>query len=267
MLLIRAMVQLFSFGERWNVLFNSALPRWIEHSISHLMKISVPLHSQTFIICIIVHCKRLGSRGFHDLFGRLRFHYDNDNEHENDSFVCWHHHFLFSSWVPIRYRCSRRRNGSDESFISVCTKKKITKTTSIFYCRSRTRCRREMLISLFNYYLCFFSNHNEYCKTEAYNIWVYFFRFFKRCSLDDIYHYKMSVGLYKNKLVAELWGYHDLHTTDGESVLKRTTIAYVVYSTQTGIRLKRGHHIKESHPLSKHAFIEIVNITKVHGWT
>ena len=30
MLLIRAMVQLFSFGERWNVLF-SDLPRWIEH--------------------------------------------------------------------------------------------------------------------------------------------------------------------------------------------------------------------------------------------
>ena len=33
-----------------------------------------------------------------------------------------------------------------------------------------------------------------------------------------------------------------------ESVLKRTKIACVVYSTQTGIRLNRGHYIKESHP-------------------
>ena len=29
--------------------------------------------------------------------GRLRFHYVNDNEYENDIFVCWHHHFLCSS--------------------------------------------------------------------------------------------------------------------------------------------------------------------------
>ena len=54
--------------------------------------------------------------------GRLRFHYDNDNEYENEIFVCWHHHFLCSSWVPIRCRCSRRRNGSNESFISLCTR-------------------------------------------------------------------------------------------------------------------------------------------------
>ena len=41
---IRAMVHIFSFGERWNhVLFNFALPHWIEHSIFHLRKISVCL--------------------------------------------------------------------------------------------------------------------------------------------------------------------------------------------------------------------------------
>ena len=57
---------------------------------------------------------------------------------------------------------------------------------------------------------------------------------------------------------------YDLHTTDGEYFLIRTAISYVVYSTQTGIRLNGGHYIKQSHPLSKHAFIEIVNTTKVH---
>ena len=36
---------------------------------------------------------------------------------ENEIFVCWRHHFLCSPWVPSRYRCSGRRNGSDESFI------------------------------------------------------------------------------------------------------------------------------------------------------
>ena len=57
------------------------------------------------------------------------------------------------------------------------------------------------------------------------------------------------------KTVVSLLGCHDLHTADGESVLKRTAIAYVGYSIQTGIRLNRGHYIKESHRLSKHAFI------------
>ena len=38
--------------------------------------------------------------------------------YENEIFVCLHLH----SWVPIRYRCSRRRNGSEESFTSLCTK-------------------------------------------------------------------------------------------------------------------------------------------------
>ena len=67
--------------------------------------------------------------------------------------------------------------------------------------------------------------------------------------------------------MVQLSGCHDLHTTDGEFVLKRTAIACVVYSTQTGIRLNRGHCIIENHPLSKHAFIEIVNTTMVHWRT
>ena len=53
------------------------------------------------------------------------------------------------------------------------------------------------------------------------------------------------MGLYNGeKPVAQLLGCHDLHTTDGESVIKRKAIACVVYSTQAGIRLNRGHSIK-----------------------
>ena len=37
--------------------------------------------------------------------------------------------------------------------------------------------------------------------------------------------------------------------TDGESVLKRTAIANVVFSTQTGTRLNRGHYIQGNHLL------------------
>ena len=48
--------------------------------------------------------------------------------------------------------------------------------------------------------------------------------------------------------VDQLLGCHDLHTADGESLLKRTAIADVVYSTQTGIRINRGHYIKEANP-------------------
>ena len=47
------MEQIFSLGERWNVLFNLTLPHWMKHFIFHLMKIFVPLHSWTFIICKI----------------------------------------------------------------------------------------------------------------------------------------------------------------------------------------------------------------------
>ena len=41
----------------------------------------------------------------------------------------------------------------------------------------------------------------------------------------------MSMGMYNGeKPVGQLC--HDLHTADGEPVLKRTAIAYVVYSLQ-----------------------------------
>ena len=73
------------------------------------------------------------------------------------------------------------------------------------------------------------------------------------------------MGLYNGKRpVAQLRGCHDLHTADGESVHKRTVKADVLYSTQTAIRLNRGHYIKGSNPLSKHAFIESMNTTKVY---
>ena len=69
------------------------------------------------------------------------------------------------------------------------------------------------------------------------------------------------------KSIAQLKGCHGLYTSNGESVLKRTAIADVVYSTQTGIRLNRGHYIRESQPLSIHTFIEIGNTTEVHRRT
>ena len=39
-----AMVQIFSWGERWDVPFNEAKPSWVVHFIFHRMKIFVPLH-------------------------------------------------------------------------------------------------------------------------------------------------------------------------------------------------------------------------------
>ena len=46
----------------------------------------------------------------------------------------------------------------------------------------------------------------------------------------------MPMGLYEGKKpVAQLWVCHDIHTADGESVLKRTAIALVVYSTQRSL--------------------------------
>ena len=72
-----------------------------------------------------------------------------------------------------------------------------------------------------------------------------FFPTCKRCSLEDFHNYKMAMGLYNvKKPIAQLSGCHELHTTDGESVLKRTAIDDVVYSTLTGIRINRGHYIK-----------------------
>ena len=49
MFFICVMVPIFSFGERWNVLLNFALPRWKEHPIVHLMKISVSLSLFVFV--------------------------------------------------------------------------------------------------------------------------------------------------------------------------------------------------------------------------
>ena len=77
-----------------------------------------------------------------------------------------------------------------------------------------------------------------------------FFQIFKRCSLDDFQKCKMSMGLYNRKEKR-------LHTTDRESVLKRTAIAYVVNWIQTGIRLNRGHYIKESHPFRKTLLLKL----------
>ena len=70
-----------------------------------------------------------------------------------------------------------------------------------------------------------------------------------------------------NGLCNEKKNVAQLVTAYGESVLIRTAIAFAVSSTQTGIRLNRDHFIKGSHPLSKHAFIEIVNTTRVHRLT
>ena len=48
------------------------------------------------------------------------------------------------------------------------------------------------------------------------------------------------------------------------SVLQRRAIASVVYIIQTAVSLNRGYYKKGNHSLSKHAFIEIVNTTKLH---
>ena len=58
---------------------------------------------------------------------------------------------------------------------------------------------RQSGFSRFNHYLCFFSKHSEYCKTEAQDIWLNVSRFFKRCSLDDFHKYEMSMVLYNGK--------------------------------------------------------------------
>ena len=55
-------------------------------------------------------------------------------------------------------------------------------------------------------------------------------------------------------------GFHDLI----KQCKVRITIGYVVYSIRTGVSLNRGNYIKGNHLLSKHAFTEIVNTTKVH---
>ena len=63
-----------------------------------------------------------------------------------------------------------------------------------------------------------------------------FGRIFKRSSLDNFPKYKMSMVLYNGKNSYLNFEVVMTYTADGESVLKRTAKAYVVYSTQTGIR-------------------------------
>ena len=58
-----------------------------------------------------------------------------------------------------------------------------------------TRLGRQGFYDVVNRYLCFFSKHNEYCKTEAKHF-AEFFQIFKQCFLDDFHKYKMSMGLY-----------------------------------------------------------------------
>ena len=57
-----AMVQIFSWGERWNVPFNEAKPSWMVHFIFHQMKIFVPLHEWeniSFIIFFYITCTKI----------------------------------------------------------------------------------------------------------------------------------------------------------------------------------------------------------------
>ena len=92
-------------------------PFWKYHLISNASLLGSwpwPVSSKS------LSCESRLSGEIDKITGRLRFH--DDHEYENKFFVGWHHHFLCYSWVPIRYRCSRRLNGSDESFISLCTK-------------------------------------------------------------------------------------------------------------------------------------------------
>ena len=56
------------------------------------------------------------------------------------------------------------------------------------------------------------------------------------------------MGLYNGeKAIVHLCGCHDLHTTDGEFMLKRQAKAFVVFRAPIGIRLNLGHYIKGSH--------------------
>ena len=59
-----AMVQIFSWGERWNVPFNEAKPSWMEHFIFHLMKIFVRMrniHYLFYITCSKVQIPKQNS--------------------------------------------------------------------------------------------------------------------------------------------------------------------------------------------------------------
>ena len=76
---------------------------------------------------------------------------------------------------------------------------------------------------LVNHYLCFFSNIS--------------LKFLKQIFLMIFMNIKCQRDSIMGKPLAHLWGRHDLHKTDRESVLKRTAIAYVVHSNQPGIKV------------------------------
>ena len=54
-----AMVQIFSWGERWNVLFNKAKPSWIENMIFHRMKIYVPSYEWKTSLFVLYNIKNI----------------------------------------------------------------------------------------------------------------------------------------------------------------------------------------------------------------
>ena len=75
------------------------------------------------------------------------------------------------------------------------------------------------------------------------------------------------MGLYNGeKPIVQLWCCHDLHTAEEEFVFKRTAIAYVVYSIQTGVRLIEFIAYKETAPFRNiiNIFACIINILVPH---
>ena len=54
-----AMVQIFSWGKRWNVPFNEAKPSWMEHSIFTRIKIFVLLHEWENILFVLYNLYKI----------------------------------------------------------------------------------------------------------------------------------------------------------------------------------------------------------------
>ena len=62
-------------------------------------------------------------------------------------------------------------------------KPKLRVTWIISYYSAFQTFRQSGFHDLFNHYPCFFPKHNEYCKTEALDIWVNFSRFLSNALL------------------------------------------------------------------------------------
>ena len=81
-----AMVQIFSWGERWNVPFNEAKPSWMERFIFHQMKIFVPLyewkniHYLFYITSKVTldSCDLTGGYLYKNLYSRIKIHLYSD---------------------------------------------------------------------------------------------------------------------------------------------------------------------------------------------